>query len=95
MTDNIVLKYKYYQPKEKYVGKKIDYSKERDFVSCNSSYNYVSYVDTGATNNVATDYEMYIGNDEKSCAAFNQDGILTDQQKRGLREMLRNTKSNI
>ena len=95
LKDNIVLLCKFYQPKEKYVGKKRDLSKQRDFVSCNSSYNYVSYVDTGATNKVPKDYEMYVGNKEKSCGAFSKNGLLTDKEKRELREMLRTTQSNI
>lgn len=95
LKDNIVLLCKFYQPKEKYVGKKKDLSKQRDFVSCNSSYNYVSYVDTGATNKLPQDYEMYVGNSEKSCGAFSKNGLLSDKEKRDLREQLRTTQSNI
>lgn len=96
MTDNIVFKCYYYKPKEKYNSEK--QSKEirkRDFVSCNSSYNYVSYVDTGAANKLPKDYAEYVGNSEKSCGVFSKNGLLNDEQKRDLRKQLRETQSCI
>ena len=96
MTDNIVFKCYYYKPKEKYNPQK--QSKEirkREFVSCNGSYNYVSYVDTGATNKLPKDYAEYVGNSEKSCGVFSKDGVLNDEQKRDLRKQLRETQSYI
>lgn len=96
MTDNIVFKCYYYKPKEKYNPQK--QSKEirkREFVSCNGSYNYVSYVDTGATNKLPKDYAEYVGNSEKSCGVFSKDGVLNDKQKRNLRKQLRETQSYI
>lgn len=94
--NNIVFKCFYYKPKEKYNAQtQADKIKKRDFLSCSSSYNYVSYVDTGASNKFPKDYAEYVGNDEKSCGAFNQDGLLDEKQKKELREMLRNTKSCI
>lgn len=96
MKDNIIFKCYYYKPKEKYNSSFCqDKIKKRDFVSCNSSYNYVSYIDTGASNNLPQDFAEYIGNKEKSCGAFNQDGLLNDKQKKELKEMLRTTQSCI
>ena len=94
--NNIVFKCFYYKPKEKYNAQtQADKIKKREFLSCSSSYNYVSYVDTGASNKLPKDYAEYVGNEEKSCGAFNQDGLLDEKQKKELREMLRNTKSCI
>ena len=55
----------------------------------------MSYVDTGSIDNTQTDYTKYVGNSEKSCGVFSKDGLLTDEQKRELREQLRNTQSCI
>ncbi len=94
--NNIVFKCFYYKPKEKYnTQTQADKIKKREFLSCSSSYNYVSYVDTGASNKLPKDYAEYVGNNEKSCGAFNQNGLLDEKQKKELREMLRNTKSCI
>lgn len=96
MTDNIVFKCYYYKPKEKYnPDKQSNEIRKRDFVSCNGSYNYVSYVDTGSANKLPKDYAEYVGNSEKSCGVFNQEGILDEQQKRDLRKQLRETQSCI
>lgn len=95
ITDNVNLFCNYYKPKEQYNESQSEYIKHRDFVSCNGNYNYVSYVDTGATNKVPEDYTAYVGNKEKSCGAFNENGILSDTQKREIRESLRTTQSCI
>ena len=91
MKDNIVLLCKYYKPKDKYKSSQEKEIAKREFLSCTAGYNYVSYVDTGSINNIPSDYTKYVGNNEKSCGAFGKDGLLTDEQKRELREQLRNT----
>lgn len=96
VKDNVVFKCFYYKPKEKYSAKtQADKIRKREFLSCSSSYNYVSYVDTGASNKLPKDYTEYVSNDEKSCGAFNKNGLLNDKQKKELKEMLRTTKSCI
>ena len=95
MKDNIVLLCKYYKPKDKYKSSQEKEIAKREFLSCTASYNYVSYVDTGATDNIPSDYTKYVGNSEKSCGAFGNDGFLTDEQKRELREQLRTTQGCI
>ncbi len=95
MKDNIVLLCKYYKTKDKYQASQEKEIAKREFLSCTTSYNYVSYVDTGATDNTPSDYTKYVGNSEKSCGAFGNDGFLTDEQKRELREQLRTTQSCI
>ncbi len=95
MKDNIVLLCKYYKPKDKYKSSQEKEIAKREFLSCTANYNYVSYVDTGSIDNTPTDYTKYVGNNEKSCGVFGKDGLLTDEQKRELREQLRNTQSCI
>ena len=95
MKDNIVLLCKYYKPKDKYKSSQEKEIAKREFLSCTASYNYASYVDTGSIDNTPTDYTKYVGNSEKSCGVFSKDGLLTDEQKRELREQLRNTQSCI
>ena len=95
MKDNIVLLCKYYKTKDKYQASQEKEIAKREFLSCTTSYNYVSYVDTGATDNIPSDYTKYVGNSEKSCGAFGNDGFLTDEQKRELREQLRTTQGCI
>ena len=96
VKDNVVFKCFYYKPKEKYNAiTQADKIKKRDFLSFNSLYNYVSYVDTGASNKLPKDFTEYVGNNEKSCGAFNQNGLLNDKQKKELKGMLRTTQSCI
>lgn len=92
--DNIVLKCRYYKPTDKYkMGDKN--IKRRDFVSCKESYNYLNYIQTGATEKTPKDYEQYIGNREKSCGTFNQNGLLSDNERKELRHQLQTTQSVI
>ena len=94
--NNIIFKCFYYKPKEKYnPTTQADKIKKREFLSCTSSYNYVSYVHTGAENKLPKDFTEYVGNHEKSYGAFNQDGLLTDKQQKELKQMLRTTQSCI
>lgn len=85
----------YYQPVEKYAGKKRDYTKQREFVSCKNSYNYMSYVDTGSADKIIKDYTMYVGNGEKSTGVFGEKGLLNEEENKSLRKQLRETESNI
>ena len=65
--NNIIFKCFYYKPKEKYnPTTQADKIKKREFLSCSSSYNYVSYVNTGAENKLPKDFTEYVGNHEKS-----------------------------
>lgn len=93
-TNNIIVKLKYYQTKDHYTENP-EMAEHRDFVSCKDSYSYLNYVHTGASENVSSDYEQYIANKEKSFGAFNQDGLLNDEQKLDLRHQLQTTQSVI
>ena len=92
--NNIVLKFHYYKPREQYKDGD-ENIKKRDFVSCNGSYNYVSYVHSGSSEQLPKDYEEYIGNKEKSCGAFNQNGLLKEDELKELRKQLQTTQSCI
>ena len=94
MTDNIILKCRYYKHNSQY--KENDRNlKHREFVSCQNSYSYLNYVQTGASENAPKDYEQYIGNREKSCGVFNENGLLSEEQRKELRHQLQNTESVI
>ena len=93
-ANNIVLKFHYYKPREQYKDGDENIRK-RDFVSCNGSYNYVSYVHSGASEQLPNDYEQYIGSKEKSCGAFNQKGLFNDEELKELRKQLQTTQSCI
>lgn len=90
-ANNIVLKCHYYKPN----NTNEEYAKHRDFVSCNGSYNYLSYIHTGSTEQAPKDYEEYVGNKEKSCGVFNQNGLLNDEQIKELKQNLQTTQSVI
>ena len=93
-SDNVFMKLQYYQTKDHYTDNP-EMAEHRDFVSCHDSYSYLNYVHTGASENVSSDYEQYIANKEKSFGAFNQDGLLNDEQKLDLRHQLQTTQSVI
>lgn len=93
-TNNVIVKLRFYQTKEHYTDNP-EMAEHRDFVSCQDSYSYLNYVHTGASENVSSDYEQYIANKEKSFGAFNQDGLLNDEQKLDLRHQLQTTQSVI
>lgn len=93
-TNNVIVKLRFYQTKDHYADNP-EMAEHRDFVSCQDSYSYLNYVHTGASENVSFDYEQYIANKEKSFGAFNQDGLLNDEQKLDLRHQLQTTQSVI
>lgn len=91
---NIVIKCRYYKHSSQY--KENDKNlKHREFVSCQNSYSYLNYIQTGASEKVPKDYEQYIGNKEKSYGVFSDKGLLSDDERKELRRELQNTKSVI
>lgn len=91
VKDNVFLKVNFYTKDEL----DSEYAKHREFVSCNSAYNYVSYVDSGSNAKVPSDYTEYVGDHEKSRGVFNQNGLLSEEQKQELKEQLQTTDSVI
>ena len=69
------------------------YGSKRKFYSSNQTQDYLTYVNTGSKEKI--DYVAYSGNDEKSCGVFGKNGLLTMNEKKKLRQQLRETKSVI
>lgn len=79
----------------KYYGKG---TKNRDWYSSNSKGggDYLNYVDTGSkSGKYYDDYMQYAGNPEKSSGVFGNNGLMTQQEKKEMREALRKTDSKI
>ena len=71
-------------------------SKEYGFYSSKDSSNdYLEYVNKGVKEGKTKDFLDYTGNPEKSSGAFSKDGILTYQERKEIREELRNTNAQI
>lgn len=71
---------------------KAKYITERQFYSCRQTDDFLKYINKGIT---AGDYLGYAGNPEKSSGVFGEGGLLTKEQIKELRSMLRTTDSNI
>ena len=84
-TGNVVILLKYY-------GKS---SKRRSFYDSNDSNDYLSYVSQGINQNKVIDYIDYSGDEEKSSGVFNQNGLLSKEDKKRLRQKLRKSDSCI
>lgn len=72
-------------------------SERRNFYSSGSSNDYISYIDKGIDSGRGADrdYMEYMGNPDKSTGVFSDKGILSFEEKKELRNMLRNAKGNI
>lgn len=72
-------------------------SDRRNFYSSGSSNDYISYIDKGIDSGRGADrdYMEYMGNPDKSTGVFSDKGILSFEEKKELRNMLRNAKGNI
>lgn len=66
---------------------------ERQFYSSNQQRDYVEYVNSGSKEKL--DYVEYSGNKEKSHGIFDENGLMTKEQIKGLRQQLKNTQSVI
>jgi hypothetical protein len=84
-TPNVVLRTHYYDLK----------SEGREFYSSNMDDDYLSYIDKGIKTTKVRDYVAYAGDGEKSSGIFSANGILSREEKKELREELRETKSTI
>ncbi len=69
------------------------YKEKRKYYSSNKSKDYINYIQTGIEE--FKDYIEYANNREKSSGIFNQNGLLSEKDKKQLREELRETKSVI
>lgn len=69
------------------------YKEKRKYYSSNKAKDYINYIQTGIEE--FKDYVEYANNKEKSSGIFNQNGLLSEKDKKQLREQLRETKSVI
>lgn len=69
------------------------YSNKRRFYSSQLADDYLKYMDKGSKEKI--DYISYSGDEEKSCGVFGKNGLLTMNEKKKLRQQLRETKSVI
>ncbi len=72
-----------------------EYKEKRKYYSSNKAKDYLNYITTGIEDMKKLDYVEYMQNREKSCGVFNQDGILSSEKRKQIRQDLRKTKSVI
>ncbi|MBS6562268.1 MAG: hypothetical protein KH328_02850 [Staphylococcus sp.] len=70
-------------------------STDRDFYSSSSGNDYIGYVSKGITEARTYDYVSYMDDNDKSSGVFDSKGLLSKQDVKALRNMLRETKSCI
>ena len=90
-SPNVIAKFRY----SLYENSDIKLSKRRQFYSSGKKDDYLGYMDKGSTSDTNKSYLDYMNDNQKSFGVFDKDGLLTSEQKKKLREMLRNTKSPI
>lgn len=82
---------KYYSPN--YKSKAMQ--EKRKYYSSNKAKDYMNYIISGINEFKSLDYVTYMQSREKSRGIFNQDGLISDDYKKELRNKLRKTKSII
>lgn len=70
-------------------------STDRDFYSSSSGNDYIGYVSKGITEARTYDYVSYMDDNDKSSGVFDSNGLLSKQDVKALRKILRETKSCI
>lgn len=70
-------------------------STDRDFYSSSDGNDYIGYVSKGITESRTYDYVSYMDDNDKSSGVFDSNGLLSKQDIKALRKMLRETKSCI
>ena len=82
---------KFYAPKYKNQAMQ----EKRKYYSSQKAKDYMNYIISGINDMKKMDYVEYMENRDKSRGIFNQDGLISDDYKKELRQKLRKTKSNI
>lgn len=90
-TPNVNFFVKYYAPNYKSQAMQ----EKRKYYSSNKAKDYMNYIISGINDIKKMDYVEYMENREKSRGIFNQDGLISDEYKKEIRQKLRKTKSNI
>lgn len=100
-TPNVVLRLRYYQPQDANldVSNPINEKKvnARNYYSSNTGdgSDYMNYIDDGIKAGNGFDYMDYVGNNEKSSGVFGKNGLMSVEEKKEVRNLLRKTKSVI
>ena len=81
----------YYNPK----NSSDEAIENRKYYSSNKAKDYINYISTGIADMKKMDYVAYMKDKEKSYGLFNQDGLISSEYTKGLRERLRVTNSVI
>lgn len=98
MTPNVLIRIRYVKKGEVKGTDSIKakaYEDRYKFYSSNQKDDYVSYMDQGSKEGEVNDYISYQGNLEKSHGVFNAKGLLSNADKKEIRQMLRTTDSPI
>lgn len=77
------------------IGGNKDYIEKRKFYSSNKNKDYMNYIMTGISDMKNMDYVEYIKNEHKCYGIFNQDGLISAEERKRIRNELRKTKSVI
>ncbi len=72
-----------------------EYLEKRKFYSSNKNKDYMNYIMTGIKDMENMDYVEYIQNKHKCYGIFNQDGLISAEERKRIRNDLRKTKSVI
>ena len=99
-TPNVVLRLRYYQPGDANLDannpnhlKKI---RNRNYYSSNGGENdYLKYIDDGIKAGNGFDYMDYMTSHEQSSGVFGKDGLMSEEKKKEVRNLLRKSKSVI
>ena len=99
-TPNVVLRLRYYQPGDASLDasnpnhlKKI---RNRNYYSSNGGENdYLKYIDDGIKAGNGFDYMDYMTSHEQSSGVFGKDGLMSEEKKKKVRNLLRKSKSVI
>ena len=72
-----------------------EYQNKRQFYSSNTNKDYMNYILTGINDTKKFDYLSYMNNKDKSAGVFGKNGLLTNDERKEIRQALRKTKSVI
>lgn len=99
-SPNVVFKVRYYQPSDASLDASnpinVDKINKRNYYSSNAGENdFLKYIDDGIKRGNGFDYMDYMTSHDESSGVFCKDGLMTAEQKKEVRNLLRKTKSVI
>ena len=97
---NVVFKIRYYKPEDASLDASnpinVDKINKRNYYSSNAGENdFLKYIDDGIKRGNGFDYMDYMTSHDESSGVFCKDGLMTAEQKKEVRNLLRKTKSVI